>query len=96
MALNLRLTTLKLRQKLNFRLVKLLLLVIYLAATFGFVVHNFSGSQGNEAVEFLVEVDTSETFTGCPQKKDLLALEGHSTCKNGRISKSKSPEKLRL
>ena len=62
MALNLRLTTLKLRQKLNFRLVKLLLLVIYLAATFGFVVHNFSGSQGNGAEEFLVEVDTSETY----------------------------------
>ena len=62
MALNLRLVTLKLRQKLNFRLVKLLLLVIYLAATFGFVVHNFSGSQGNGAEEFLVEVDMSETF----------------------------------
>ena len=54
----------KLRQKLNFRLVKLLLFVIYLAATFSFIIHNISGSQGNgaEAEEFLVEVDTSEKF----------------------------------
>ena len=62
MALNLRLVSLKLRQKLNFRLVKLLLFVIYLAATFSFIIHNISGSQGNGAEEFLVEVNTSEKF----------------------------------
>ena len=60
MAVNLRLATLRLRQKLNFRLVKLLLLVIYLAATLSFVVYNFSGNQGNGMEEFLVEVDMSE------------------------------------
>ena len=60
MAVNLRLATLRLRQKLNFRLVKLLLLVIYLAATLSFVVYNFSGNQGNGMEEFLVEVDMSK------------------------------------
>ena len=58
MAFNLRLATLKLRQKLNFRLVKLLLLVIYLAATFSFVIHHVTDSgKGNGAQELIVEVD---------------------------------------
>ena len=62
MAFNLRLATLKLRQKLNFRLVKLLLLVIYLAATFTFVIHHVTDTgKGNGAQELIVEVDTSKS-----------------------------------
>ena len=62
MAFNLRLATLKLRQKLNFRLVKLLLLVIYLAATFTFVIHHVTDTgKGNGAQELIVEVNTSKT-----------------------------------
>ena len=60
MAFNLRLATLKLRQKLNFRLVKLLLVVIYLGATFSFLIHHVTGTKGNGAEELIVEVDTSE------------------------------------
>ena len=32
----------------------------------------------------LVSEDREHKYTGCPQKKYLLALEGHSTCKNSR------------
>ena len=60
MAFNLRLTTLKLRQKLNFRLVKLLLVVIYLGATFSFLIHHVTGTKGNGAEELIVEVDSNK------------------------------------
>ena len=77
MAFNLRLATLKLRQKLNFRLVKLLLVVIYLAATFSFIIHHVTGTKGNGAEELIVEVDTNEipfTFWLRQELKESLCL----------------------
>ena len=61
MSLNLRLVTLKLRQKLNFRLVRLLAVAAYILLTASFVLYNMSGGgggggvAGNGVAEYQVE-----------------------------------------
>ena len=58
MSLNLRLVSLKLRQKLNFRLVRLLAVAAYILLTASFVLYNMSGGggvAGNGVAEYQVE-----------------------------------------
>ena len=47
MGLNLRLLSLKLRQRLNFSLLRLLLLIFYIVLTASFVIYNLPGRIGN-------------------------------------------------
>ena len=47
MGLNLRLLILKLRQRLNFSLLRLLLLIFYIVLTASFVIYNLPGRIGN-------------------------------------------------
>ena len=72
MGLNLRLLSLKLRQTLNFRLVKLLLLLFYLAATASFVIYHFAGTVDPAAGEYEVE----QTAAGQSVRDRFLVVGG--------------------
>ena len=76
MSLNLRLVTLKLRQKLNFRLVRLLAVAAYILLTASFVLYNMSGGGGGVASNGVAEYQVEDTESADSVKDRFHAVGG--------------------
>ena len=76
MSLNLRLVTLKLRQKLNFRLVRLLAVAAYILLTASFVLYNMSGGGGGVAGNGVAEYQVEDTESADSVKDRFHAVGG--------------------